>query len=53
MRSGALTSLEDALAFAIARAAEAQRWDVVTQLAAELHARRLATAGNVVRLKGR
>jgi hypothetical protein len=39
-----------ALAAALKRAAEAGRWDVVAQLARELEARRLANAGNVVRL---
>jgi hypothetical protein len=41
---------EDALARALALAAEAGRWDVVAQLARELEARRLAGASNVVRL---
>jgi hypothetical protein len=36
---------------ALTRAAEAERWDVVAQLARELEARRLAQSGNVVRLK--
>jgi hypothetical protein len=38
-------SVEDALAFALARAADAARWDVVAQLARELEARRLEAAG--------
>jgi hypothetical protein len=42
--------VEDALAFALARASAAGRWDVVAQLARELEARRMADAGNVVRL---
>jgi hypothetical protein len=38
-------SVEDALAFALAEATKAQRWDVVSKLADELQARRLAAAG--------
>jgi hypothetical protein len=45
------TNVETALAAALTGAAEAERWDVVAQLARELEARRLAQAGNVVRLK--
>jgi hypothetical protein len=41
---------EDALARALALAAEAQRCDVVAPLARELEARRLEASGNVVRL---
>jgi hypothetical protein len=41
-------AVEAALAGALARAAEAGRFDVVAQLAKELQARRLARAGNVV-----
>jgi hypothetical protein len=41
-------AVEAALAEALARAAEAGRFDVVAQLAKELEARRLARAGNVV-----
>jgi hypothetical protein len=40
-------SVEDALALALTRASEAERWDVVSQLARELEARRLAGAGVV------
>ncbi len=36
------------LTLALARAAEAGRWDVVALLAKELEARRLESAGNVV-----
>ena len=43
------TSIEDALASAIAEASKAGRWDVVAQLARELEARRLAAA-DVVRI---
>jgi hypothetical protein len=39
-----------ALAEALKRAASAERWDVVAQLARELEARRIARAGNVVAL---
>jgi hypothetical protein len=38
-------TVEDALAGAIERAAKAGRWDVVTQLARELEARRIV--GNI------
>jgi hypothetical protein len=38
-------SADDALAFALARAAEAARWDVVAQLAPELGARRMKGPG--------
>jgi hypothetical protein len=40
-------SVEDMLAAALARAAEAGRWDIVAQLSRELEARRLAVAGVV------
>jgi hypothetical protein len=40
-------SVEDMLAVALARASEAGRWDIVGQLARELEARRLASAGVV------
>jgi hypothetical protein len=40
-------SVEDMLAAALTRASEAGRWDVVAQLARELEARRLASAGVV------
>ena len=43
--------VECALATALARAAEAARWDVVAQLAHELEARRLADWGNVVQFQ--
>jgi hypothetical protein len=43
--------VEAALARALSQAADAGRFDVVAQLARELEARRLAHAGNVVRLK--
>jgi len=42
--------VEAALVKALDRAAEAGRFDVVSQLARELEARRLSRAGNVVRL---
>ena len=38
-------SADDALSFALARAAAAARWDVVAQLARELEARRLKGDG--------
>ncbi|NOU32053.1 MAG: hypothetical protein HOO96_29465 [Polyangiaceae bacterium] len=38
---------------ALEGATHAGRWDVVAQLAAELKARRMATAGNVVSLPAR
>lgn len=38
------------LAEAIKRATSAERWDVVAQLARELEARRIASAGKVVAL---
>jgi hypothetical protein len=41
--------VEEALAFALTKATEAGRWDVVAQLAAELQARRLE-GSNVVPL---
>src|SRR5580658_6109817 len=44
------SSLEDALARAIEGAVAAARWDVVSQLARELEARRLARTGDVVTL---
>jgi hypothetical protein len=40
--------VEEALAGALARASAAGRWDVVTQLARELEARRLARGGVAV-----
>lgn len=44
-------AVEEALAFGIREATNAQRWDVVAQLATELTARRNArTAPNVVAL---
>jgi hypothetical protein len=43
--------IEAALAQALLQAAAAGRFDVVAQLARELEARRLARAGNVVRLE--
>jgi hypothetical protein len=43
-------SVEDALAVALAQASAAGRFDVVALLARELEARRLASAGNVVRI---
>jgi hypothetical protein len=45
-------AVEAALAEALARAADARRFDVVAELAKELEARRLARAGNVVPFKG-
>jgi hypothetical protein len=45
-------AVEEALAGALARAAEAGRFDVVAQLAKELEARRLSAAGNVVPFNG-
>ncbi len=45
-------AVEEALAGALARAAEAGRFDVVAQLARELEARRSARAGNVVQFGG-
>jgi hypothetical protein len=45
MRSEVPSTVEDALATALAHAAEAGRWDVVAQLARELEARRLAAVG--------
>jgi len=45
--------VETRLAVALSRAAEAGRFDIVAQLARELEARRLARAGNVVRLDDR
>jgi hypothetical protein len=45
-------AVEEALAGAFARAAEAGRFDVVAQLAKELEARRLSRAGNVVPFGG-
>ena len=40
--------VEAALADALTKAAAAERWDVVAQLARELEARRLTRAANVV-----
>jgi hypothetical protein len=48
--NGVADPVECALATALARAAEAGRWDVVAELARELEARRLADSG---RLQGR
>lgn len=48
-----LDALEQAMARALEAAAIAGRFDVVSQLAEELRARRLAAAGNVVELSGR
>ena len=45
-----MDAIEAALADAVTKAAEAGRFDVVGQLAAELQARRTARAGNVVAL---
>jgi hypothetical protein len=42
--------VEEALAFALAEAAKVGRFDVVSQLAKELEARRLASRSNVVTL---
>jgi hypothetical protein len=42
--AGAPKTAEDALALALERASAAQRWDVVSQLARELEARRLAAS---------
>jgi hypothetical protein len=50
---GHASDVERALALALGRAALAGRFDVVAKLADELHARRLAAAGNVVRLPKR
>jgi hypothetical protein len=47
---GGEDQVEQALAEALVQAAGAGRFDVVAQLARELEARRLARAGNVVRL---
>lgn len=47
---GPALDVEAALADALSKAAAAGRWDVVAQLARELEARRLASAGNVVAL---
>ncbi len=44
-RTGAPASIEDALAGALSAAAGCGRWDVVSQLAKELEARRLALGG--------
>ncbi len=48
---GPSLDVESALAFAISEAARAARWDVVSQLARELEARRLASTPNVVPLE--
>jgi hypothetical protein len=48
-----VVDVETGLAAALLRAAEAGRFDIVAQLAHELEARRLARAGNVVRLDER
>jgi len=44
-------SVEDAIARALSDAASAGRWDVVAALARELEARRVASAGNIVKLE--
>jgi hypothetical protein len=44
---GGFRAVEDALAFALAEAARAGRWDIVAQLARELEALRLKGAGLV------
>lgn len=44
-------AVEDALAKALEAAAAAGRFDVVAQIAEELKARRLASAGNVVSIE--
>ncbi len=41
-------AIEAALAEALRRATEAERWDVVVQLGKELEVRRLARASNVI-----
>jgi hypothetical protein len=46
------TAVETMLAKALEHAAAAQRWDVVSQLAEELRARRLSHDPNVVELQG-
>jgi hypothetical protein len=51
--SSSAVDVETGLAAALLRAAEAGRFDVVAQLAQELEARRLARAGDVVRLDDR
>lgn len=59
VKSGALTgaldvdSIEAALAAALSGATSAGRWDIVSQLAKELEARRLARSQNVVSLAAR
>ncbi len=47
-----LDAIELALSEALREATQAQRWDVVSQLASELTARRLAKSSNVVSIKG-
>jgi hypothetical protein len=44
-KTGAIGTVEDALARAIAQASVVGRWDIVAQLAPELEARRLSAAG--------
>jgi hypothetical protein len=51
--TGKIDTVESALAKAIEAASAAGRWDVVSQLARELEARRLASAPNVVPLAKR
>jgi hypothetical protein len=46
-------SVEDALALALERASAAGQWSIVGQIAAQLEARRLTGAGNVVPLAKR
>jgi hypothetical protein len=46
-------AVEEALARALGEATAAGKWDVVSQLARELEARRLVRAGNVVSLRDR
>jgi hypothetical protein len=45
--SEAVDNVEEALAFALAEAAKAGRWEVVVQLARELEARRVAMSTSV------
>lgn len=51
--AGVFVDVEGALAGALAAAAAAGRWDVVTALSRELEARRLAGSDNVVAIEGR
>ena len=50
---GPAGEMDHALAFALTKATEAGRFDVVAQLARELEARRLASSLNVVTLAAR